>query len=93
MAEVSGGRTHEIVRLERVAESLIREIANPADYAEEFGQRLQELTGGAVGVKTVLAYRAGFDQDLRRPDRLRLLRQPAAGRRTHAPAPTRSSPM
>ena len=67
MADVSGGRTHEIVRLELVAESLIQEIANPADYIDEFGQRLHERTRGAVGVKTVLAYRAGFDQNLRRP--------------------------
>lgn len=67
MADVSGGRTHEIVRLEVVAESLIQEIANPADYVEEFGQRLQNLTLSAVGVKTVLAYRAGFDQNLSRP--------------------------
>jgi predicted TIM-barrel fold metal-dependent hydrolase len=68
MADVSGGRTHEIVRLELVAESLIRELANPADYVDEFGQRLHELARGAVGVKTVLAYRAGFDQDLSRPE-------------------------
>ena len=67
MAAVSGGRIHEIVRLEVVAESLIQEIANPADYVEEFGQRLHDLTRGAVGVKTVLAYRAGFDQNLSRP--------------------------
>ncbi|RKR12730.1 amidohydrolase family protein [Arthrobacter oryzae] len=67
MAEVSGGRTHEIVRLEMVAESLIQEIANPSEYVDEFGQRLQELTRSAVGFKTVLAYRAGFDQNLSRP--------------------------
>lgn len=67
MTDVSGGRTHEIVRLEVVAESLIREIANPADYVEEFGQRLQNQTLSAVGVKTVLAYRAGFDRNLSRP--------------------------
>lgn len=67
MAEASGGRTHQIVRLEVVAESLIREIANPADYADGFGQRLHQLTRGAVGVKTVLAYRTGFDRDLDRP--------------------------
>lgn len=67
MAEVSGGRTHQIVRLESVAESLIQELANPADYADAFGQRLHERTRGAVGVKTVLAYRGGFDRDLSRP--------------------------
>lgn len=67
MADVSGGRTHQIVRLELVAEALLGEIANPADYVDEFGQRLHELTRGAVGVKTVLAYRGGFDRDLSRP--------------------------
>ena len=67
MADISGGRTHQIVRLELVAESLIQEMANPADYVDEFGQRLQELTRSAVGVKTVLAYRGGFDQRLSRP--------------------------
>lgn len=67
MADASGGRIHEIVRLEVVAEGLITEIANPADYAEEFCQRLQNLALRAVGFKTVLAYRAGFDQDLSRP--------------------------
>ncbi|MET1021404.1 MAG: amidohydrolase family protein [Arthrobacter sp.] len=67
MADVSGGRTHEIVRLEAVAESVIRGTANPADYVDEFGQRLHDLTRSAVGVKTVLAYRAGFDRDLSRP--------------------------
>lgn len=67
MAEVSGGRTHEIVRLEVVAESLLREVANPADYVDEFGQQLQNLALSAVGFKTVLAYRAGFDRNLSRP--------------------------
>ncbi|MFJ5699297.1 amidohydrolase family protein [Arthrobacter sp. NPDC093139] len=67
MADVSGGRTHEIVRLEVVAEQLIQKLANPADYAEEFGQRLHNLALNAVGFKTVLAYRAGFDRNLGRP--------------------------
>ncbi|WP_346925754.1 amidohydrolase family protein [uncultured Arthrobacter sp.] len=67
LADVSGGRTHQIVRLECVAESLIQELANPADYVDAFGQRLHERTRGAVGVKTVLAYRGGFDRDLSRP--------------------------
>ena len=91
MAEVSGGRTHEIVRLELVAEALIREIANPADYVDEFGQRLHELTRGAVGVKTVLAYRAGFDRNLSRPEPAAVAE--AARRWQEEPgAGTRSSP-
>jgi uncharacterized protein len=67
MAELSGGRTHEVVRLEAVAESLIFELGNPADYADAYAQRLAQLASSAVAMKSVLAYRGGFDQDLGRP--------------------------
>src|SRR5215211_1661601 len=67
MADLTGGRTHEVVRLEAVAESLITELDNPASYPEAYAERLAELTGGAVAVKSVLAYRGGLNQDLSRP--------------------------
>ena len=92
MADVSGGRTHEIVRLELVAESLIQDLANPANYVEEFGQRLHELTRSAVGVKTVLAYRGGFDQDLSRPAPAAVIEAARRWQENLAPAPPRSSP-
>ena len=92
MADVSGGRTHEIVRLELVAESLIQEIANPADYVEEFGQRLQKLTRSAVGFKTVLAYRAGFDRNLSRPTPAAVAEAARRWQENLGEGPTRSSP-
>jgi uncharacterized protein len=67
MAYLSGGRTHEVVRLETVAESLIGELDDPADYADAYAERLAALTTAAAAVKSVLAYRGGFDQDLSRP--------------------------
>ncbi len=67
MAELSGSRTHEVVRLETVAESLIGELDKPADFGDAYAERLAELTTAAVAVKSVLAYRGGFGQDLRRP--------------------------
>jgi uncharacterized protein len=66
MAAASGGRAHEIVRLESVAEQVTARTGR--DYADEFGARLTEATRQAVGVKTILAYRCGFDIDLSRPD-------------------------
>jgi hypothetical protein len=62
----SGGRAHEIVRLESVAEQVAGVPGR--DYADEFGARLTEATRRAVGVKTILAYRCGFDLDLSRPE-------------------------
>ena len=44
MAEVSGGRTHEIVRLESVAEEA---AAAPGDYAAAFEQILAERAATA----------------------------------------------
>jgi predicted TIM-barrel fold metal-dependent hydrolase len=66
MTTLSGGRAHEIVRLESIAEQL---AGTPGrDYADEFGTRLTNAARQAVGVKTIMAYRCGFDIDLSRPD-------------------------
>lgn len=67
VAEVSGGSAHEIVRIETVAETVIERLGRPADYADAFGQAIAEVAATAVGAKSVLAYRGGFAQDLRRP--------------------------
>jgi predicted TIM-barrel fold metal-dependent hydrolase len=67
LAELSGGAAHEIVRLEVLAEEIIARIADPADFASEFGAKLHDLSLSAVGAKSVLAYRGGFAQDLGKP--------------------------
>ena len=64
MADVSGGHTHEIVRLESVAEDA---AAARGDYAAAFEQILTERAVNAVGTKSVLAYRGGFKGDLSEP--------------------------
>jgi uncharacterized protein len=69
MAALSGGRAHEIVRLEYVAERVAAAGVPGREYASEFGARLANAARLAVGVKTILAYRCGFDLDLSRPDR------------------------
>jgi uncharacterized protein len=64
MAEVSGGRAHEIVRLEEVAEQA---ASAPGDYAAAFEEILHRRAANAVGTKSILAYRGGFDGDLSEP--------------------------
>lgn len=64
MAELSGARTHEVVRLEQIAEQVIVE---PGDYADGFDEHLQRRAASAVATKSILAYRGGFDGDLSEP--------------------------
>lgn len=67
MAQVSGARSSEIVRLEVLAESVITDVADPRQYPDAFADALERVAATAVGAKTVLAYRTGFDVDLARP--------------------------
>ncbi|MGB7112052.1 MAG: amidohydrolase, partial [Mycobacterium sp.] len=64
VAALSAGRAHEVVRLEQVAEQAAKA---PGDYASAFEQILRRRTDTAVGTKSVLAYRGGFDGDLTDP--------------------------
>ena len=61
---------HRIVRLESVAEQLGNSLSDAAGFAEAFDQRLAaELSGpdGAIGCKSIVAYRIGLDFDPRPP--------------------------
>jgi uncharacterized protein len=64
LAEWSGGRAHEVVRLEQVAEQA---ADAPGDYASTFQEILHRRTATAVGTKSILAYRGGFHGDLSEP--------------------------
>lgn len=64
LAELSGGRAHEVVRLERVAEDA---LTAPGDYASAFERILGERAASAVATKSILAYRGGFAGDLSEP--------------------------
>ncbi|MEB3981390.1 amidohydrolase family protein [Mycobacterium sp. 663a-19] len=64
LSELSGGRAHEVVRLEQVAEQAARA---PGDYASAFEEILHRRMATAVGAKSILAYRGGFDGDLTEP--------------------------
>ncbi|TIC79278.1 amidohydrolase family protein [Nocardioides sp. GY 10127] len=68
LAGTGGGTWSEIVRLEPMVERVVAEVA-PADVADEVRTRLAAATAGPeqVGVKSIAAYRCGFDIDWSRP--------------------------
>lgn len=70
-----GGRVHEVVRLEQVAEQAAQA---PGDYASAFEEILHRRAARAVGTKSILAYRGGFDGDLTEPPAAQVVE--AAGR-------------
>lgn len=66
-AAASGAATHEVVRLETLAEELL--AADPTgDFVSTYPERLAAATTEAVGVKSILAYRFGFDIPAERPE-------------------------
>lgn len=79
MAAASGGQAREIVRLESVAEAVARAGASADGFAKAFLDRLHaRLKAGAVGTKSVVAYRHGFDFDPERPEPGEVTRAAAA---------------
>lgn len=64
VAELSGNRAHEVIRIEQVAEQA---AASPGNYASAFENILRQRATTAVGCKSILAYRGGFDGDLSEP--------------------------
>jgi predicted TIM-barrel fold metal-dependent hydrolase len=69
IAEAAGGTSYEVVRLEGVAESVQAAGVEPDAYAEAFRTAALEAVRrpGVVAVKSVAAYRTGFDLDPARP--------------------------
>jgi uncharacterized protein len=93
LAGYAGGRGHHVVRLETVAEALAADGADPADFATRYAERLAEAVAavGAVGVKSIAAYRVGFDLDPTPPTRDEVAAAVAGwdGRRLDHPVLTR----
>ncbi|MDA3648465.1 amidohydrolase family protein [Saccharopolyspora indica] len=67
MAASSGARADEVVRLETVLEDLARSEVSAEELPARFPELLAERTVDAVGLKSVVAYRFGFDFDPQRP--------------------------
>lgn len=65
-ARVPGAAVDEIVRLETVLESVARD-GDAAGLEDRFRTALASATAGAAGLKSVIAYRHGFEFDPARP--------------------------
>ncbi|AFM14861.1 putative TIM-barrel fold metal-dependent hydrolase [Mycolicibacterium chubuense NBB4] len=70
LAELAGGQSSEIVRLERVAEDLIEGGTAADDFPAAMRAALARAADdpAVVGTKTIVAYRTGFDIDWSRPE-------------------------
>lgn len=67
MGSLAAVPAHRVVRLEAVAEAVARGGVDAAAYPDAFARALEEAAAEAVGLKTVVAYRGGFDFDPARP--------------------------
>ncbi|CCK25944.1 amidohydrolase 2 [Streptomyces davaonensis JCM 4913] len=69
LAELSGGTAFEVERLENLAESVARAGVEPDEYGAAFRRAAEDAVRrpGVVAVKSVAAYRTGFDLDPARP--------------------------
>lgn len=78
MAAVSGAATHEIVRLEAVAEQVAAGLSSGTDFPDAYRAALARATRDAVGLKSIVAYRDGLDFDPARPSDRQVARRAAA---------------
>ena len=69
MAGVSGQSAREVVRLEAVAEQLAGTDVSADGFAVAYASSLATAAQGAVGLKSIMAYRFGLDFDPERPAR------------------------
>jgi uncharacterized protein len=67
IAALSGSRAYEVVRLETIAEQVLRNGTSAAGFAAAFAEALGEATRTAVALKSIVAYRHGLDFDPARP--------------------------
>lgn len=93
LAAAAGGTAYEIVRLEGVAEAVATRGVEPDAYADEFRAAALEAVGrpGVVAVKSVAAYRTGFDLDPARPSDAEVTVPPPTGSLTVGAWPIRFS--
>ncbi|MFK0007855.1 amidohydrolase family protein [Paenarthrobacter sp. NPDC090520] len=73
MGQSAGQRASEVVRLEAVAESIVESGVTAKSFPERYVQALANATTHAVGVKSIIAYRWGFDFEPARPAKVAVI--------------------
>jgi hypothetical protein len=67
MASAAGVPAHEVVRIEAVAEATLAAGGKAGSFPRAFADGLSTAARDAVGLKTIIAYRGGFDFDQQPP--------------------------
>jgi predicted TIM-barrel fold metal-dependent hydrolase len=84
MGALAAVPVHEIVRLEAVAQTVAGSGVDAGGYPNAYREALEKASQGAVGFKTIVAYRGGFSFDPEAPGDADVVR--AAGRLLEAAA-------
>jgi predicted TIM-barrel fold metal-dependent hydrolase len=87
---LAGATAHEIVRLERVAEDVVAAGVGADGFAGAVRSALATRAAGAVGFKSIAAYRTGLDLNPERPSDAEVTA--AAGRWLASYTPGRTGP-
>ena len=73
MADAAAVPAHEVVRLEALAEEVARSGVDAGGYRAAFDDALQNRAAGAVGLKSIVAYRTSFAIEQTRPSDAELM--------------------
>jgi len=74
LAELSGGKVDEIVRLEWIAVLLLQQGVAAEQFPDRYREFVAEKTVDAVGMKSIIAYLHGFSFDPDRPSDVDVIR-------------------
>jgi predicted TIM-barrel fold metal-dependent hydrolase len=91
MGRLAGAATGEIVRLEQVEQEVVAAGPRAVDYLGAVREMMEARAAGAVGLKSIAAYRCGLDIDPARPSRESVIA--AAERRLREPLKRLSDPV
>jgi predicted TIM-barrel fold metal-dependent hydrolase len=78
MAEITDCPARDIPRIEAIMEQAAKLAGSADELVDIFDRKLQEYSEGAIGLKSIVAYRVTFDIDQTDPDRHTVVQ--AAGR-------------
>lgn len=93
LGEIAGIESREVVRLEGVAERVAATGPRAEEYPDAFASALEAAARDAVGLKTIIAYRGGFDIDHTPPDGREVIRAADRWLRSGAASPRLVDPV
>jgi predicted TIM-barrel fold metal-dependent hydrolase len=93
LGEIAGIESREVVRLEAVAERVAASGPRAEEYPDALASALEAAARDAVGLKTIIAYRGGFDFDPTPPDQRGVIRAADRWLRAGAASPRLLDPV